>query len=135
MRTSRIARDTSKVLNATTRTRPLRRAHAATTLNAGEAGAVANVGTRESESAVRDGAAPSESDLSSVPDDALPDSGDAIVGRKRKRGQPAPVAVKREVNEVEITAIASPKKESKPKKARRVPAKKISGKDGTGIVI
>ncbi|KAF2452026.1 hypothetical protein P171DRAFT_468410 [Karstenula rhodostoma CBS 690.94] len=124
MRTSRIARDTSRILTATTRSSSLRRARAATNpLNAVE--------TRESESAVHHGAARSDSDLSSVPDDALTDTGDAIVGRKRKRGQPAPVAVKREVNEVEITAIASPKKESKPKKARRVPAKKITAKDGT----
>jgi endonuclease-3 len=136
MRTSRIARDTSKGLAATTRTRPRRRIRAATsTPNAGEAGAVANVGTRETESALREAAAHSESNLSSVPEDALPYSGDATVGRKRKRGQPAPVAVKREVEEVEIAAIALPKKESKPKKARRMPAKKITGKDGAGIVI
>ncbi|KAL1592739.1 alpha,alpha-trehalase nth1 [Paraconiothyrium brasiliense] len=132
MRTSRIARDTSKILAATTRNRPLRRTRAATnTPNAVEAGGVAKNGAHESESAVFDGAAHSDSDLSSVPDDVVSDSGEAIASRKRKRGQPAIVAVKREVKEVGITTIASPKRESKPKKARRVPAKKVSGKDGT----
>lgn len=135
MRTSRIARDTSNILAATTRGPSLRRTRAAThTPNAVDAGGVAKVGTRESESAVHHGAPHSDSDLSPVPDDDLTDS-DAIVGRKRKRGQPAPVAVKREVKEVAIATIASPKKESKPKKARRAPAKKITGKDGTGNVI
>ncbi|KAJ4351251.1 alpha,alpha-trehalase nth1 [Didymosphaeria variabile] len=132
MRTSRIARDTSKVLAATTRNRPLRRTRAATdTLNTVEAGGVAKNATRESESAVFDGAAHPDSDLSSVPDDVESDSGKTTASRKRKRGQPALAAVKREVKEVEITAIASRKKESKPRKARRVPAKKITGKDGT----
>jgi len=41
-----------------------------------------------------------------------------------------PVQVKREAKELSLTAIASPAKGTKPKKARRVPAKKITGKDG-----
>jgi endonuclease-3 len=41
------------------------------------------------------------------------------------------VKVKHEVNEVALTSITSPKKEAKPKKARRVPAKKINGADGS----
>lgn len=136
MRTSRIARDTSKILAATARGPSLRRTRAATnTLNVVEAGGVAKVGTHESGSPVRCEDPQSDSDLSSVPDEALSDSGDAVVGRKRKRGDPASVAVKQEIKEVDITALAFPKKESKPKKARRVPAKKITGKDGRSFVI
>ncbi|KAJ4305736.1 alpha,alpha-trehalase nth1 [Kalmusia sp. IMI 367209] len=129
MRTSRISRDTSRIL-AATRNRPLRRTRAANALNTVEAGGVAKVGKRESESAVHDAAAHTDSELSSVPDDSASDSGEARASRKRKRGQAAPVVVKREARDVSITAIASPKKEPKPKKARRVPAKRITGKDG-----
>jgi endonuclease-3 len=50
--------------------------------------------------------------------------------RKRKRGQVVPVAVKEETQDVSITAIASPEKGNKPKRARRVPAKKVKGADG-----
>jgi endonuclease-3 len=42
-----------------------------------------------------------------------------------------PVKVKHEKKEVSLTSITSPKKEAKPKKARRVPAKKINGADGS----
>jgi endonuclease-3 len=39
--------------------------------------------------------------------------------------------VKHESQEVSIAAIASPKKETKIKKARRAPAKKVTGTDGS----
>jgi endonuclease-3 len=40
------------------------------------------------------------------------------------------VKVKYETTEVSLTSLASPKKEAKPKKARRTPAKKVNGADG-----
>lgn len=133
MRTSRIARDTSKVVAASTRNRPLRLTRAATnTLNAVDAGAVATAGSRESEAALRHGAAHSGSDLSSLSDHALSDGGEAIGNRMKKRKRA--ITVKCEVDEIETAAVASPTKESKPRKARRVPAKKITAKDGTGTL-
>ena len=130
MRTSRIARDTTRIL-AATRTQPLRRTRAAAAaLNTVDAGRVANGEDHESASA-----SPSESEFSSAPSDVGSDDAEAAVGRKRKRGQAAPVAVKREVAEVDVTAGASPKKQIKTvKKARRAPAKKITGKDGTALL-
>lgn len=127
MRTSRIAHDTSRIL-AATRRQPLRRTRAATnTLNAVEAGGVAKGATHESKSAVFNNRAESSaSDLSSPPSHVHSDADEVPVSRKRKRKEAAPVAVKREVNEVDVT----PKRETKPKKARRVPAKRITGKDG-----
>lgn len=130
MRTSRIARDTTRIL-AATRSQPLRRTRAAAaSLNTVEAGRVANGEDHDSASASQ-----SESEFSSAPSDVGSDDGEAVVGRKRKRGQAAPVVVKREVTEVNVTASTSPKKQSKPaKKARRVPAKKVTGKDGMAML-
>ncbi|KAF1965179.1 DNA glycosylase [Bimuria novae-zelandiae CBS 107.79] len=117
---------------AASRRLPLRRTRAATdTLNTVEAGRVANGSARESASATRNGDGQSESELSSVPSEAGSDSRGAVVGRKRKRGQAAPVTVKRELDEAEVAAVASPRRQGKPKKARRAPAKKITGRDGS----
>ena len=51
--------------------------------------------------------------------------------KKRKTVRDTPVKVKRETKEVSLTSITSPKKEAKLKKARRVPAKKINGANGS----
>ena len=136
MRTSRLSRDTSKIVAATRAHPPLRQtrssAHAAIrdfSLNTVDAGRVARNGSRESAPALRDRDAQSDSELSSVPDSGS-EGGEAAGSRKRKRRQTAAVAVKEEVKEVSITAIASPEKARKPKKARRVPAKVIKGPNG-----
>lgn len=80
--------------------------------------------------AVKDENAQSDSELSSVPDASGSEGRETNPSRKRKRRQAAPVMLKRESKEVSITSIASPKKAGKPKKARRVPAKKVVGADG-----
>lgn len=136
MRTSRISRDTSRFVAATRAHPPLRQTRSGArpairdfSLNTDEAGRVARNGKRESAPVVHHGDTRSESELSSVPDSGS-EGEEALGSRKRKRGQAVPVAVKEETKELSITAIASPEKGSKPKKARRVPAKKVKGADG-----
>ncbi|KAF2005555.1 DNA glycosylase [Amniculicola lignicola CBS 123094] len=141
MRTSRISRDTSKIISslAASRTaRPLRQRRAAvngatrdSALNDVEANDVAKPGKRESDGVVRHRDGDSDSAPTSVPES---DGNEEVVSKKRKREQHAPVTtrVKRETEETSITTIASREKaQSKPKKARRVPAKKIVGSDGS----
>lgn len=115
MRTSRISRDTARLLAAS---RPLRQTRSG-----------ANIATRNFEAHTtqlkQEDDASSDSELSSLPADSGSD-GEARPVKKRKRGQDAPVLVKDEIKEMSIATIASPKKASKPKKARRAPAKKIS---------
>ncbi|KAF1962171.1 DNA repair protein-like protein Ntg1 [Byssothecium circinans] len=137
MRTSRISRDTSKLLSAT-RTRPLRQSHSAanTTLRDSSLNTHGTRdGQRESVSAVHDGSAPSDSELSSVPDSGSEGEEWMTASKKRKRGQALsviqPTAVKREAREITIATIALPKKGTKVRKARRAPAKKIKGQDGS----
>jgi endonuclease-3 len=57
--------------------------------------------------------------------------GDRRPVKKRKTKRNAPVAVKRERTDTSIALIPSPKAEKKPRKARRAPAKKITGGDGS----
>lgn len=107
MRTSRVSRDTSRILAAS---RTLRQ--------------------------TRSGANPpvhdaSDSGLSSVPSDVGSDDDFVTPPAKRRRIQDTPVKIKHENEETSITSITSPKKDAKPKKARRVPAKKINGADGS----
>lgn len=97
--------------------------------NTVEAGHVAGDGTCES-AASRDEKAQSESELSCAPASDS-EGGEATVSKKRKRGDAAPVSIKQESKEISITAIASPQKQGKPKRARRVPAKKIVCGDGS----
>ena len=73
----------------------------------------------------------SDSEFSSVPPDSGSDGEVAPPPKRRKRGQDAPVAVKQEAQEISITAIASPVKNAKVKKARRAPAKKTKASDGS----
>ncbi|KAJ4343472.1 alpha,alpha-trehalase nth1 [Didymella glomerata] len=107
MRTSRISRDTSRILAAS---RTLRQTRSG-----------ANPPVHD----------PSDSELSSVPSDAGSDGDFATPQpKRRKTTRETPVKVKHETKEVSLTSITPPKKEAKPKKARRVPAKKINGADG-----
>jgi endonuclease-3 len=74
-----------------------------------------------------------DSELSSAPEGSDWEPQDTAVSRKRKRDHDAPVVtkVKHETEEISLTEIASPKKEiSKPKKARRIPAKKVVTSNG-----
>jgi len=107
MRTSRVSRDTSRILTAS-RTRQTRSG--------------ANPPVRDA----------SDSELSSVPTDVGSDDEFATPpSKRRKTAEYTPAKVKRESKEISITNIASPKKDVKPKKARRAPAKKASGADGS----
>lgn len=125
MRTSRISRDTSRIIAASRTQRALRqsRSTANATIRDSRNGAGSIVGQDEN--------APSDSELSSVPADSSSDNETVRLNKKRKRGQAVPSVVKHEQEEVSISTIASPKKESKPKRARRTPARKIKGEDGT----
>jgi endonuclease-3 len=119
MRTSRMSRDTSRILAASRTQRTLRQTRSGATANARDAKSK----YIESEE--------SDSGLSSAPSDPESDGEVDVGNRKRKRESAAsPVQVKHESKEVLLTAIESPKKESKPKKARRVPAKKVTTADG-----
>ncbi|PSN66503.1 DNA glycosylase [Corynespora cassiicola Philippines] len=141
MRTSRISRDTARILAASRAAhRPLRQTRSGTSaatrdsaLNTIEAGPVARAGGRESEAATSHLDTDSDSQLSSVPEDSGSEHAAAApVNKKRKRGQGAPrVTIKQETKEVAVAAVASPQKAPRPKKARRVPAKKTVGADGT----
>jgi endonuclease-3 len=107
MRTSRVSRDTSRVLAAS---RALRQTRSG-----------ANPPVQDA----------SDSELSSVPTDVSSDDEYATPPpKKRRTARDVPVKVKHESKETSITNIASPKKDVKPRKARRVPAKKINGADG-----
>lgn len=107
MRSSRISRDTSRILAAS---RALRQTRPG-----------ANPPIHD----------PSDSELSSVPTDVGSD-GDFVTPppKRRKTVRDTPVKVKYETTEVSLTSLTSPKKEAKPKKARRAPAKKVNGADG-----
>lgn len=114
MRTSRVSRDTSRILAATRTQRTLRQTRSA-----------ANISTYSN----GDGAQQGE-DTDSDSEFSLYQSADEEERpvKKRRTGQGAPVTVKHESNEVSLATIASPKK---PKKARRTPAKKITGSNGS----
>jgi endonuclease III len=133
MRTSRISRDTSRILAATRSRRTIRQTSSrtsSTTRASGvdkvEAGAAAKNGVKSVP--VTD--AQSDSELSSAPDSDSDGEG-TITTKKRKRAQPKPVAVKQEAIDVSVATVESPKKGSRPKKARRAPAKKRVSGDGS----
>lgn len=136
MRTSRVSRDTSKILAATrtqnnNRSRPLRHTRATNALSKVETEGVANEREHESSIAVQ------QPDSSAAVDESSSDDGERIRGGKRRRGEAGgalPVVVKEETTELAIAAIESPKKERKPTKARRVPAKKVKAEDGMVVV-
>ncbi|KAF1849379.1 DNA glycosylase [Cucurbitaria berberidis CBS 394.84] len=128
MRTSRISRDTSRILAASRTQRTLRQTRSAANISNRDTHIESNglgeaVKNNENED--------TGSELSSVPADSGSDGEAGTANRKRKRGQDTPVVVKLESKEILVATIASPKKESKPKKARRMPAKKIKALDGS----
>lgn len=135
MRTSRISRDTARIVSATTTRRAsqrLRNTRSSVTkapLNATEASSVtAASGDAKAVADDESNIFSSDSDLSSVPKDLDWEDTKATVSRKRKRSPGIPVAtsIKHEAEEISIAAIESPNKAaSKPKKARRTPAKRI----------
>ncbi|KAF2659818.1 DNA repair protein-like protein Ntg1 [Lophiostoma macrostomum CBS 122681] len=138
MRTSRISRDTSKAISsliATRRQQPLRQTRSAANASlrdSADAGNVARRGAGESAITNDDDDKGSESDLSSAPSSES-ESEVAMAGRKRKRGEKIPAAprIKRESKEASITQTSSPKKANgKPRKARRIPAKKVVSTNG-----
>jgi endonuclease-3 len=124
MRTSRISRDTSKILAASRTQRTLRQGRTAT--NAPILGGA----IKPEEGTENDQDTMSDSELSSVPDSGSEGETRRAV-KKRKREQDASIVVKQELQETSIASIASPKKEVKVKKARRAPAKKTKGSDGS----
>ncbi|KAF1349367.1 DNA glycosylase [Lizonia empirigonia] len=108
MRTSHISRDTSRILAAS---RTLRQTRSS-----------ANPPVHDA----------SDSELSSVPTDGGSDGDLATPPPKRRNTvRNTPATVKYESEELSLTSIASPNKDAKPKKARRVPAKKVYGADGS----
>ncbi|KAH7380380.1 DNA repair protein-like protein Ntg1 [Phaeosphaeria sp. MPI-PUGE-AT-0046c] len=114
MRTSRVSRDTSRILAASRTQRTLRQTRSTT-----------NIATQSNGDGIqRSESTDSDSDVSSY--QSAGEEERPI--KKRRAGQGAPVTVKHESNEVSLATIASPKK---PKKARRTPAKKITGSNGT----
>jgi endonuclease-3 len=112
MRTSRVSRDTSRVVAASRAQRTLRQTRSVANITA-----QANGSTSKKEGS-------SDSELSSIPADSGSDR-DARPVKKRRIAQDAPTTVKHESKEISIATIASPKK------ARRAPAKKITGSDGS----
>lgn len=70
--------------------------------------------------------------MSSVPTEVGSDGDFAAPPPKRRRTvRDSPAKIKHEAKEVPLTSITSPEKVAKPKRARRVPAKKINGADGS----
>ena len=128
MRTSRISRDTSRILAASRTQRTLRQTRTAANISPRDT----HFGnTRSGDSSENDENEVSGSELSSLPTESESDGEARKVTRKRKRGQETPAVVKHEAIEVSSATIASPKKASKPKKARRMPAKKVKASDGS----
>lgn len=127
MRTSRISRDTSRIIAASRTQRTLRQTRTATTLAAHD---IDNSNGAESTADPT-----SESELSSAPAWSESDGDAQSTTGKRKRGQQtaAVVPAKRERKKVPIAPATSPKEEATTpkKKAHRPPAKK-SGKTEDG---
>jgi endonuclease-3 len=113
MRTSRVSKDTARILAASRTQRTTRQTRSVTNLPTRAAETITQVKDEDTE-AVSSGS-----------------DGEARPVKKRKRGLDAPVVVKSETNEVSIMTIASPTKATKVKKARRTPAKKVAGADGS----
>ncbi|KAF1918339.1 DNA repair protein-like protein Ntg1 [Ampelomyces quisqualis] len=119
MRTSRVSRDTCRILAANRTQRTLRQ----TRTSANTAPHTDGTGVK------KEGDTTPDSELSPAPEESGSD-GEQRPVKRRKAVQNAPIVVKHETKEVSLAAIASPKQEAKPKKARRTPAKKITGPDG-----
>ncbi|KAF2272527.1 DNA repair protein-like protein Ntg1 [Westerdykella ornata] len=138
MRTSRLSRDAAKIASALTGSRAssrIRQTRAGAkanirdfALNAAEAGNVTRGEAGKPEAALGNGDNGSDSELSSVPEGSEWEDGETTT-RKRKRGEtPVKATVKLETEEITITESASPRNAtSRPKKARRLPAKNRAG--------
>jgi endonuclease-3 len=122
MRTSRISRDTSRIL-ASRSQRTLRQTRSDANVAANDTREIGETQKQEPIIAL-------DSELSSVPANSDSEDEKRPV-KKRKTAKTTPLVVKHESQEVSIAAIASPKKETKIKKARRAPAKKVTGTDGS----
>lgn len=127
MRTSRISRDTSRILAATQTQRTLRQTRSTANVAAYDA--------REKDLADRNATAngtgtASDSELSSVPSDLDTDADEPTTTGKRKRGRKTSVVVKREQKEVLAVASTLLHEEDRPPKRRRQPAKKVKTEDG-----
>ncbi|KAH8722578.1 DNA glycosylase [Phaeosphaeriaceae sp. PMI808] len=120
MQTSRISRDTSRIMAASRKQRSLR-TRASTNLVSKEI---------NTDSWQVDKKEASDSELSSVPADSS-SSSDERPMKKQKRVRDTQVTVKHETEHISLASITSPKKEIKPKKARRAPAKKVTMANGT----
>lgn len=118
MRTSRVSRDTSRIIAASRSQRTLRQTRSSANISARNAILVTN------------GQSASDPELSSEQADSGSDA-DVRPAKRRQTEAETPRIVKHESKEVSLATIASPKKEVKPKKARRAPAKKITGSDGS----
>ncbi|USP78202.1 uncharacterized protein yc1106_05476 [Curvularia clavata] len=123
MRTSRISRDTSRIVAASRAQRALRQTRSA--INAPAPNIKTDHSDQASENTENEH---SDSEFSSIPPDSGSDAEVPPPPKRRKRGQDAPVPVKQEAQEISMTAIASP---AKVKKARRAPAKKTKASDGS----
>ncbi len=117
MRTSRISRDTSRILAATRTQRTSRQTRSAFDANVGDA----------QDDAHEDGHSVKEEE-NDASGSEIPSAENGMSSKKRKR---EPVVVKREDEEISISTITSPVKAVKPRKGRRMPAKKIKGSDGS----
>ncbi|EUC51181.1 hypothetical protein COCMIDRAFT_80033 [Bipolaris oryzae ATCC 44560] len=128
MRTSRISRDTSRIVAASRAQRAQRQTRSAINASASIVDASHVKQEAEAESDVT-----SQSGLkrSATPADSYSDSEAQPAPKRRKKGQDASTAVKQEVEETSISTIPSPVKNAKVKKARRAPAKKMTASDGT----
>lgn len=126
MRTSRISRDTSRILAASRAQRAQRQTRSAINASASTVDA-----SHVKQEAQTDLASPSGPETSSAPADSYSDDEVQPAPKRRKKGQDASIAVKQEVEETSISTIPSPVKNAKVKKARRAPAKKTTASDGT----
>ena len=127
MRTSRVSRDTSRILAVTRAQRTLRQNRSAfhTTVGDAHVDAYEEGGFFKEEETDASG-----SQFASALADSGPDVEASLSNKKRKRGHALPAVVKHEEEEISISNITSPEKAGKPRKGRRMPAKKITGPDG-----
>lgn len=131
MRTSRISRDTSRIVAASRTQRTLRQTRSTANIPSHDAQYQTAMSTGNS--TAENSYSPSESDLSSPPPEVDSNEEESQSSKKRKRQPqtPTPVKIKNETNEISIAVIDSPLKGSKPKRARRTPAKKVKQVDGS----
>ncbi|KAL6711481.1 alpha,alpha-trehalase nth1 [Coniothyrium glycines] len=129
MRTSRLSRDTSRIIAASRLQRTLRQTRSAANIASHDA-PDQSTGAEDSAIETESKNADTGSELSSPFSDAYSEDDGRTTSKKRKRGRQTPAKIKSESKEVSTATAASPKKDGKPKKTRRAPAKKVKGPDG-----